>query len=182
MKEKLDQFADSSLVAGWLELQSALTGYSVDHRVAGSQFVYKCSHGFELPNKSNPDQVLSCEGSLEVDTSSVTSCVPMTCDEDPDLGLTAGIHNYTWTDNSRLYRTNITMLCPFGQAFNNEYSRELNNTCDFQTDTDTRVSWKYNADRPLPSCIRELNCNCRDERQRDFIVQLTALRVCPACR
>ena len=89
-----------------------------------------------------------------MDLSSVTSCVPMTCDEDPDLGQTAGIHNYTWNDRN-LYRTNITYLCPFGQAFDEEYSREINNTCDFQSENDTKVTWKYNSDRPLPSCIGE---------------------------
>ena len=119
------------------------------------QYNYKCSAGFELPNHSNPEQVLMCEGSRAVDTSSLSSCVPMTCTEDPDLGANAGIYNYTWARQDSIYRNNITYLCPFGQAFDKEYTRELNNTCNFQAENDTQVTWKYNSNNPLPSCIRE---------------------------
>ena len=38
MKSKLPEFADSSVIDGWLELKSGVGGdFSVDHRVAGSQ-------------------------------------------------------------------------------------------------------------------------------------------------
>ena len=75
LKSKLTEFADSSLIPGWLELKSALTGFSVDQRVAGTQYNYRCSEGFELPDHSNPDQVLTCQGTRAVDTSAVSSCV-----------------------------------------------------------------------------------------------------------
>ena len=75
----MTDFADNSLIPGWLELKSGLDGFSVDQRVAGTQFNYRCSTGFELPDHSNPDQVLSCQGSRAVDTSAVTSCVGKFC-------------------------------------------------------------------------------------------------------
>ena len=78
----------------------------------------------------------------------------MTCDEDPDLGDAAGIATYSW-DYRNLYSTNITYSCPFGQAFDGEYRRELNNTCNYRTVNDSQVTWKYNADFPLPNCIRK---------------------------
>ena len=75
LKSKLTEFADNSLIPGWLELKSGLSGFSVEQRVAGTQFNYRCSQGFELPDHSNPDQVLTCQGTRAVDTSAVTSCV-----------------------------------------------------------------------------------------------------------
>ena len=74
--------------------------------------------------------------------------------KDPDLGDGAGIETYSW-DNRNLYTTNITYSCPFGQAFDGEYTRELKNTCNYRTVNDTQVTWKYNADYPLPNCIRK---------------------------
>ena len=75
LKDQLPQFADSSLRSGWLELMSAGSGFSYDLRVPGSFFHYQCSAGFELPDKSNPEQPLVCQGSRSVDTSAVISCV-----------------------------------------------------------------------------------------------------------
>ena len=75
MKDQLPQFADSSLRSGWLELMSAGSGFSYDLRVPGSFFNYQCSAGFELPDKSNPEQPLVCQGSRSVDTSAIISCV-----------------------------------------------------------------------------------------------------------
>ena len=71
----MTELADNSLIPGWLELKSPLSGFSVDQRVAGTQFNYRCSAGFELPDHSNPEQVLSCQGSRAVDTSAVSTCV-----------------------------------------------------------------------------------------------------------
>ena len=93
LKSKLTEFADSSLIPGWLELKSGLSGFNVDHRVAGSQYNYRCSSGFELPDHSNPDQVLSCQGTRAVDTSAVSSCVgeefysDITIMDNPSLSL-----------------------------------------------------------------------------------------------
>ena len=75
MQDKLTQFADSSQRSGWLELVSAGPGFSYDLRVAGTSFNYQCSPGFELPDKSNPEQSLVCQGSRAIDTSAVLSCV-----------------------------------------------------------------------------------------------------------
>ena len=80
----------------------------------------------------------------------------MKCEEDPDLGESAGIESYSW-DSSALYTTNITYSCPFGQAFDEEFTRELKNTCNYRTVNDTKVTWKYNAEYPLPNCIPKLN-------------------------
>ena len=37
MKDRLTEFADNTLATGWLELVQAGTGFSVEHRVPGSQ-------------------------------------------------------------------------------------------------------------------------------------------------
>ena len=84
----------------------------------------------------------------------------MTCDEDPDLGDSAGIDTYIW-DYSNLFSTNITYSCPFGQAFDDEFTRELNNTCNYRTVNASQVTWKYNADHPLPNCIRKWTQLCK---------------------
>ena len=79
----------------------------------------------------------------------------MVCDgSDPDLGSSAGVGGHDW-DTLRLYQTNITLTCPFGQAFDTNYTVELVNTCDYQSDYATQVDWTYNADNVLPSCIRK---------------------------
>ena len=78
----------------------------------------------------------------------------MTCEEEPDLGDSAGIESYSW-DDSYLFSTNITYSCPFGQAFDVEFTRELKNTCQYRTVNDSKITWKYNADYPLPNCIRK---------------------------
>ena len=74
MKDKLPEFADNTLASGWLELVSAGTGFSVDHRVPGSSFQYQCSDGYYLSDKSNPEQTLHCEGTRAVDTSAIQKC------------------------------------------------------------------------------------------------------------
>ena len=79
----------------------------------------------------------------------------MVCDgSDPDLGSSAGVGGHDW-DTSRLYQTNITLTCPFGQAFDTNYTAELVNTCDYQSDDATQVDWTYNANNALPNCIRK---------------------------
>ena len=170
MKDELPQFADNTLRAGWLQLMWADTGFDVNFRVAGSVFKYQCSDGFELPSKTNPEQSLVCQGSRSVDTSSVIDCVrklslllshsslfhlAMVCDvSQPDTGASAGVASYSW-DFLNLYRTNITLTCPFGQAFDDNYTMELVNTCDYQSYDATQLDWTYNANNPLPNCIRK---------------------------
>ena len=79
----------------------------------------------------------------------------MVCDgSDPDLGSAAGVGSQDW-DTLRIYQTNITLTCPFGQAFDTNYTVELVNTCDYQSDDATQVDWTYNANNALPSCIRK---------------------------
>ena len=75
MKDKLPEFADNTHASGWLELVSAGAGFSVDHRVPGSSYQYKCSDGYYLSDKSNPEQTLHCEGTRAVDTSAIQNCI-----------------------------------------------------------------------------------------------------------
>ena len=74
MKDKLTEFADNSLAEGWLGLVSAGSGFSVEQRVPGSQYTYKCSAGYHLSNKTNPDQTLRCEGTREVNMDQAQKC------------------------------------------------------------------------------------------------------------
>ena len=75
METKFSQFADSSQVTGWLQLMRGGTESHTSHRIPGAEFEYQCSAGFYLPNRTNPVQSLFCQGSLQVDTSSVSSCI-----------------------------------------------------------------------------------------------------------
>ena len=74
MKEKLPEFADNTHSSGWLEMVSAGTGFDVDHPVPGSSYQYKCSEGYYLSDKSNPEQTLRCEGTRAIDTSAIQQC------------------------------------------------------------------------------------------------------------
>ena len=38
------------------------------------QYKYKCSEGYHLSNKTNPDQLLRCEGTRAVNTDHVETC------------------------------------------------------------------------------------------------------------
>ena len=80
----------------------------------------------------------------------------MTCDETPDDGATAGVHNRTW-NNLNIYRTNMTYHCPVGQAFDQIYNSSVNNSCTYQSQDAAEISWKYNAGNPLPPCIRKID-------------------------
>ena len=74
MKDKLTEFADNTLAEGWLGLVSAGTGFSVAQRVPGSVYKYRCSDGYHLSNKTNPDQTLRCEGTREVNMEHAEKC------------------------------------------------------------------------------------------------------------
>ena len=78
----------------------------------------------------------------------------MTCDETPDDGSSAGVHNVTW-NNLKIKGTNITYVCPVGQAFDTNYTKELVNSCNYQSLDATELDWTYNANNPLPNCIRK---------------------------
>ena len=119
MENRLYQFADNSETSGWLEIASAggastLESNSMRFRIPGTEFKYKCSEGFELPDHSNPDQVLQCRGNFLVDTSAVQSCVPKKCEDTPDLGANSNIEGYTW-NNQIFYKTMINISCPVGE-------------------------------------------------------------------
>ena len=75
LTEEISEYADTSLVTGWLGIVGAETGFFTAHRIPGTAFKYKCSRGFTVTTDSNPDQVLVCLGSRLVDFSSVSSCV-----------------------------------------------------------------------------------------------------------
>ena len=38
------------------------------------QYKYKCSEGYHLSNKTNPDQLLRCEGTRAVNTDNLETC------------------------------------------------------------------------------------------------------------
>ena len=75
LQDKLSQFANNSLATGYLEVSGLGSESKREYRIAGTEFKYKCNMGFELPNKTNPDQTFQCQGNLQVDTSFITSCV-----------------------------------------------------------------------------------------------------------
>ena len=78
----------------------------------------------------------------------------MTCDETPDDGSSAGVHNVTW-NNLKIKGTNITYVCPVGQAFDTIFNQTVNSTCNYQTAGAAQVSWTYSSSSQLPPCIRE---------------------------
>ena len=118
LDNNLHDYADNSLIEGWLGITGAGTeskyeSTSKRFRIPGTEFKYKCSTGFELPDHTNPDQLLQCRGNFLVDTSNIQSCVPKTCEDTPDLGENSNVEGYTW-NNQKLYKTMINISCPVG--------------------------------------------------------------------
>ena len=118
MDNKLHDYADNTLATGWLGITGAGTESTYESnskrfRIPGTEFKYKCSTGFELADKTNPDQVLQCRGNFLVDTSTIQPCVPKTCEDTPDLGANSNVEGYTW-NNQILYKTMINISCPVG--------------------------------------------------------------------
>ena len=74
MKDQLHALADNTLAKGWLGIAGPDTGGDVRYRIPGTRMKYKCSAGFVLPNATNPDQLLECNGNMKVDTSHITHC------------------------------------------------------------------------------------------------------------
>ena len=96
----------------------------------------------------------------------------MTCKETPDSGSSAGIESHDYDGVSKRYLTSYTYKCPFGKfcliyvtslklrnilgkAFDVEYLKEVNNTCDYQDAAQLMVYWTYNETNKLPNCIRK---------------------------
>ena len=74
MGRYLRDYADTSVIDGYLHLYQAVdpTSNHVDYRVPGTAFKYKCSTGFGLPDYSNPDREIMCQGNRKADFSAVT--------------------------------------------------------------------------------------------------------------
>ena len=74
MGRHLRTYADTSVIDGYLYLYQAVdpSSYHVDYRVPGTAFKYKCSTGFGLPDYSNPDREILCQGNRKADFSEVT--------------------------------------------------------------------------------------------------------------
>ena len=157
--DELPAFADSSKVEGYLDFVAAgnesLAG-SIAYRIPGTEYKYKCGPGFELPSRTNPERYIRCQGSRKMEVSEVSVlCVPKVCEDQPDTGDAAGIGSHDW-DDSVILESWFLYSCPFGKAFAGNYTQQLNNTCDLHTAGSSVPRWKYNADFPLPNCIRKL--------------------------
>ena len=74
LEDKLHEFGTDS-PGGWLEISEAGTESDLSFRIPGTEFKYKCSSGYYQADKSNPDQILQCQGNMLVDTSAVVSCI-----------------------------------------------------------------------------------------------------------
>ena len=76
--------------------------------------------------------------------------------------------SYSWT-GSDVFSTNITYSCPPGQAFQGEnHETHLVSTCQYQSSGDSRPTWKYNADTPLPDCEGKQKYNKPDLKFPDI--------------
>ena len=74
LEDKLHEFGTDS-PGGWLEISEAGAESDLSFRIPGTEFKYKCSSGYYQADKSNPDQILQCQGNMLVDTSAVVSCI-----------------------------------------------------------------------------------------------------------
>ena len=74
MELKLHHLANNTLATGWLERVGAASGFHVSYRIPGTTMKYKCSNGFDLPNGTNPNQLLSCSANRKVDTTHIDHC------------------------------------------------------------------------------------------------------------
>ena len=75
MEDEIYEMSDNSLgPTGWLELQSAGTGFAKKYRIPGTMMKYKCNTGFYLADQTNPMQELTCQASRKVDFTTVNMC------------------------------------------------------------------------------------------------------------
>ena len=99
----------------------------------------------------------------------------MVCEDTPDVGANANVGGYLW-NNENVYKTMINISCESGltnmfyfykmltlfiyltgRAFDTLYVDKIVNQCDKHDAASSNVTWKYNANNPLPACIRELD-------------------------
>ena len=98
----------------------------------------------------------------------------MVCEDTPDVGANANVGGYLW-NNENIYKTMINISCEagltkifvflnnvnfvylIGRAFDTLYVDKIVNQCDKHDAASSNVTWKYNANNPLPACIRELD-------------------------
>jgi hypothetical protein len=74
METKIHSLANNTLATGWLELENAAAGFSKNYKIPGTKMNYKCSKGFSQPDGTNPNQKLTCSGSLKVDMTQIRLC------------------------------------------------------------------------------------------------------------
>ena len=75
MEDEIYEMSDNSLgPTGWLELQSAGTGFNKKYRIPGTTMKYKCNTGFYQADQTNPMQELTCQASRKVDFTTVNMC------------------------------------------------------------------------------------------------------------
>ena len=72
METRLRQFADTTVIDGWLELYAAGAESNTNYRIPGTEFKYKCKNGWEREDYTNPDNLIQCQGSRKADFSGVT--------------------------------------------------------------------------------------------------------------
>ena len=72
METRLRQFADTTVIDGWLELYAAGAESNTNYRIPGTEFKYKCKNGWEREDYTNPDNLIQCQGSRKADFSAVT--------------------------------------------------------------------------------------------------------------
>ena len=80
----------------------------------------------------------------------------MKCQGEPDLGAPDQV-NYEW-NGSKFYNTHVRYTCRVGTAFDGLFVASTWGNCTTQTSGSDAISWKYNANNPLPSCIRKFVC------------------------
>ena len=74
MTSQIPSVVDNSLGAsGWLELKSADVG-DLRYIIPGTTMNYKCNDGFSLPDGTNPDQKLHCQGNRKVNYGQLLPC------------------------------------------------------------------------------------------------------------
>jgi hypothetical protein len=166
LETKIHSLANNTLATGWLELESAAAGFSKNYKIPGTKMKYKCSEGFSQPDGTNPNQKLSCSGSLKVDMTQIRLCerkhtlldnfffnlaifLADRCEVGgPDMANATGASN-DWS-GAIIYETPVKYTCPPGRAFDGLFNRETWGNCTWGG---LDVYWKYNSSNPLPNCI-----------------------------
>ena len=74
LEDEIYSLSNNTLATGYMDIQTAPTGFDKAYRIPGAQMNYKCSSGFGLPTGDNPEQILKCPGSRKIDRTQVTLC------------------------------------------------------------------------------------------------------------